>query len=224
VPAAHVIRRLRDLEMPLDDVRAVLGAADAGTRDAALVVHLERMERRLEETQSTVASLRALLDGSEPPGGRELVVEHRRTPPGPALAVRAVVEWDETEEWLAGAFAELAVQPDERDGPDSALYSPEYFEAHVGEIVAYVPLVRPVPGAGRTVTEEIPGAHLAVTLHRGSFAELDRVYGALGSYVTERAIGAPGPVREHYLDPTPDAPDVPRTEVAWPIEIGRETA
>jgi effector-binding domain-containing protein len=47
-------------------------------------------------------------------------------------------------------------------------------------------------------------------VHDGPFSELDQTYGALGTVVAERGIGADGPIREHY--PSPD-----RTEVCWPI-------
>src|SRR5689334_2146611 len=63
VPTAHMIRRLRDLAMPLEDIRAVLAAGNASARDQAILGHLQRMESQLEQTQATVASLRALLEG-----------------------------------------------------------------------------------------------------------------------------------------------------------------
>src|SRR5262245_25952600 len=44
VPAAQVIRRLRDLRMPLDEIRAVLRAPDVAARNAAILGHLQRME------------------------------------------------------------------------------------------------------------------------------------------------------------------------------------
>src|SRR4051812_31992958 len=63
VPIAHVIRRFRDLDMPLDQIRAVLDASDPAERDAALVAHLQHMEKVLEQTQASVTSLRELLEG-----------------------------------------------------------------------------------------------------------------------------------------------------------------
>lgn len=43
-----------------------------------------------------------------------------------------------------------------------------------------------------------------------------RAYGALGTYVAERLIGRSGPIRERYLDITPDGA-FGRTEIAWPV-------
>jgi DNA-binding transcriptional MerR regulator len=46
IPAAQVIRRLRDLEMPVADVKAVLAAPDAPARNALIAAHLNRLEAR----------------------------------------------------------------------------------------------------------------------------------------------------------------------------------
>jgi DNA-binding transcriptional MerR regulator len=44
VPIAQVIRRFRDLGMPLDEIREVLQAPDVGARNRVLVAHIQRME------------------------------------------------------------------------------------------------------------------------------------------------------------------------------------
>jgi DNA-binding transcriptional MerR regulator/effector-binding domain-containing protein len=221
VPVAHVIRRFRDLDMPLDRIRTVLEAPDASARDEAIISHLQHMESILEETQATVASLRALLQGGEP----TLPVEYRSVTGLRAIAIRGTVEWDDTHHWLVGALTELygalADRPDARCGPDAALYSPEFFEAHTGEVIAYVPVMTDLPVTGRAELVDIPGADLAVILHEGPFDDLDKAYGALGTFVAERAIGADGPIREHYLVSVADDPADLRTEVAWPVSVAR---
>ena len=82
IETAQTIRRLRELEMPVEQVKGVLHAADAGERNALIAAHLERMEQQLERTTAAVASLRALLQ--EPEGD-----DRGRVPHGPADA-RAV--------------------------------------------------------------------------------------------------------------------------------------
>src|SRR5882757_11153755 len=61
IPAAQVIRRFRELGMPVGEVAAVLQAPDARVRNELIAEHLERMEHQLDATRATVASLRALL-------------------------------------------------------------------------------------------------------------------------------------------------------------------
>jgi DNA-binding transcriptional MerR regulator len=145
VPVAHIVPRLRDLGMPLADVRAVLQAPDLRTRNEVIVAHLARMETQLALVESKVG-----------------------------------------------------------------LYPGELFEVEVADVVVFVPVARPVPPSGRTRMVEVPGAELAVALHEGPFAELDRTYGALGTYVAERELAVAGPIREYY--PTQSV-----IEVGWPI-------
>ena len=104
IATAQTIRRLRDLEMPVEQVKGVLRAADAGERNALIAAHLERMEQRLERATAAVASLRALLQEPE----SAIAVEFRAVPPTPALSVSAVVSLDALVSWWTAAFDELA--------------------------------------------------------------------------------------------------------------------
>src|SRR5262252_2523149 len=76
VPTAQVIRRLRDLEMPVGEVKAVLGAPGAAARNVLIAAHLGRLEAELARTRGAVDSLRNLL---RPPEGAP-VIEHRSVP------------------------------------------------------------------------------------------------------------------------------------------------
>src|SRR4029077_15252899 len=51
IPIAQVIRRFRDLDMPLDDIGLVLQAPDQTTRSQLIAAHLTRLEENLAETQ-----------------------------------------------------------------------------------------------------------------------------------------------------------------------------
>ena len=44
IPQAQVIRRLRHLEMPVPEVKAVLAAPDVSIRNAVISAHLDRLE------------------------------------------------------------------------------------------------------------------------------------------------------------------------------------
>src|ERR1700759_317308 len=74
IPTAQVIRRFRDLDMPLDQIHAVLEAPDLRTRNELISAHLASLEQNLARTQSAVASLRDLLAGPSAAAS----VTHRR--------------------------------------------------------------------------------------------------------------------------------------------------
>src|ERR1700759_3813644 len=59
---AQVIRRFRNLDMPLEDIQAVLGAPDLEARNHVIATPLARLEDSLSRTQDAVSSLRDLLE------------------------------------------------------------------------------------------------------------------------------------------------------------------
>ena len=227
VPVAQVIRRFRDLDMPLDQVRAVLTAPDVETRTKEIIAHLNAMESKLAELQMSVSSLRALL---EAPAVRP-EVEFRSIPATRALAVRGKVTVQQAWAWGTDVFGEIYGRIERAGltpaGPGGALFPAGFFELHEAELTAFVPVDGPVAGgsptggsvtAGRAEITTIPGVEAAVMLHCGSPADSDQTYGALGTIVAERAIGIEGPIREYYLVPFTE-PDLSRhrTEICWPV-------
>jgi len=223
VPVAQVIRRFRDLDMPLDQVRAVLQAPDVEARTREIIAHLSSMETKLAELQMSVASLRALLEGS----AVRPEVEFRSIPATRALAVRGTVSTAEAWAWGTDVFAEIYGRIKQAGltpaGPGGALFPAGFFELQRAELTAFVPVDAPITDGsaaegGRTELVTIPGIEAAVMLHSGSPADSDQTYGALGTVVAERAIGIEGPIREFYLVPFTE-PDLSRhrTEICWPV-------
>jgi DNA-binding transcriptional MerR regulator len=222
VGSAQVIRRLRDLGMPLDSIAAVLAAPDLEARNREIAAHLARMERQLEQTQASVAALRALLTG---PAVRP-AIELRAIAAVTALAVREVVDAAALNEWGSAAFDALAAALSATGltaaGPYGGLFHGDFFELERSEVTAFVPVTAGAAGlepSGSVRLLQIPAVEAAVAVHEGAFREIDRTYAAVGEVVAERAIGVDGPIREYYLVSSADTDDVAkhRTEVCWPV-------
>ena len=218
VPTARLIRRLRELDLPVDEVRAVLAAPDDERRNEVIVTHLDRMSRQLQETQETVESLRRLLSGDVD----DLEVAERDEPPLTTMAIRQSVSGADALTWWLGAFAELhrTVRTGGlvRSGPDGALFPTKFFTEGVGELVAFVPVESAGTPSGRVEPYQLPATRLAVTTYDGPMIDLDSAYTAVGRAVLERSRSADGPVRERYV-PLGDEGDLlhHRTEVGWPV-------
>jgi DNA-binding transcriptional MerR regulator/effector-binding domain-containing protein len=219
VPTAQVIRRFRDLDMPVEAVKAVLGAPDVGARNALIAAHLNRLEGQLEATRAAVTSLRNLLETPV----AAISIEHRSVAATPALAISETVSVDELGSWWFGAISEIhAVLRSRRvdpSGPVGGLYANELFLDERGDAVVFVPVAAPTPGSGRAQSLIIPAVELAIALHEGSHDDIDQSYGPLGTYVIEHALGVEGPVRESYLVGAFDTDDTDqwRTEIGWPV-------
>jgi DNA-binding transcriptional MerR regulator len=218
VPTAQVIRRFRDLGMPVREIGEVLATEDPEARSALIAVHLERLEDQLEQTRAAVSSLRELLAPGAPP----ITIEHRTLAPMTVAAVSATVERDEVLDWYGAAMTELerALRSEglTPSGPSGGLYDNELFTEERGDAIVYMPVHNP-PTRGAVHPFVVPGGELAITTHRGDHHDIDISYGLLGTYVAEHALTVAGPVREIYLVGPRDTPDEAawRTEIGWPV-------
>ncbi|MGD0811587.1 MAG: MerR family transcriptional regulator [Acidimicrobiales bacterium] len=215
IPVAQVIRRFRELEMPLERIRDVLAAPDPATRNALISSHLEALQESLAQTQATVASLRDLLNRA--PEGEPLSVTHRNIQATPAASISETVERGGLGLWLGGALGELRATLAAQDvlvaGAAGGIYDDDLLAT------AFIPCVGEPRAIGRVKFTVIPAVELATVTHRGAFEGTDLAYGALAAYVARHELGVDGPIREYY---TVDGTDTPnssawQTEIGWPI-------
>jgi DNA-binding transcriptional MerR regulator len=219
IPTAQVIRRLRDLEMPVGEVKAVLDAADAPARNALIAAHLGRLEAELAQTRAAVDSLRNLLRPPE----EAPAIERRSVPATRAAGIAALVDRADALPWWQGALGELhatvRAQGLHVTGPSGGVFASELFQHDRGEATVFIPVEGSVRAIGRVTPVAIPAAELAVIIHQGSLDDADLSYATLGSYATRHEISIDGPLREYYLRGANDTPDEAewRTEIGWPI-------
>jgi DNA-binding transcriptional MerR regulator len=220
IATAQVIRRFRDLDMPLEEIHAVLSAPDPRARGHLISAHLARLEASLTRTQDAVATLRDLL---ERPSLAVGPVSHRHAPAVVAAAITETVDCADALAWLRGAFGELtatlAAQGIKPAGPGGGIYQNEIFTEERGVATIFLPCPAPPRRMGRVAALDVSAAELATIVHEGSHAGIDLAYGALADYVTRHALAVDGPLREYYLTGPADTSDqaVWRTEIGWPI-------
>ena len=221
LPTAQVIRRFRALDMPLEEIQAVLAAPDLQARNERISAHLSRLEGELGRTQQAVASLRDLLAAR--PADAAAGIELRSVRPVPAAAISEVVGAEDSVAWLQGALGELSATLAAQDltatGHPGGIFADELFTRHRGRATIFVPCAGAVRPVGRVTALEVPAAELAVITHPGPPAEVDRAYAALASYVARHALAVDGPIREYYVVGRGDTADTSqwRTEIGWPV-------
>jgi DNA-binding transcriptional MerR regulator/effector-binding domain-containing protein len=218
LPTAQLIRRLRDLRMPVADVRDVLVAKNPGERETLIAAHIDHLEAELAQTKAAVGSLRALLDNA---ASRQPV--HRRTESTtPAVAITATVDPTDIENWWREALLDVreAVRSGGLDqtGPAGGLYDECLFQHEPGQATVFIPVTVPLE-LGRIQPILVPAAEVAVTTHYGSLADIDLAYAELGSYVAGQELAVGPRIREYYHRDHTHTTDHTqwKTEVAWPI-------
>jgi DNA-binding transcriptional MerR regulator/effector-binding domain-containing protein len=217
--SAQLVRRFRDLGLPVADVKAVLAAPDLTSRDAILASHLDRMRDQLKQTEAAVDSLRRMLEGGSAP----IAIEERVLDGGATISVAADVLRKDVGAWWLNALAGLRATAEaaglEQNGPVGGIYDDDLFTQDAGHARVYLP-VKDCPALdGIDVRWELPAARFAVALHVGPHSDVDRSYAALGTYAAVNGRDGAGPVRERYLVGPFDTEDRAqwRTEVCWPM-------
>lgn len=220
---AAIVRRLRQVDLPLEAVRAVLDARDPEVTRKVLAEHGAVLEERLVSTQRAIDELSRAV---EAPASHTPV--HRRAD-GPAVvlaceATVAEVEWapflDRARRLLVEAATATGAVV---DGPFGGCYPP-LLDDDAQEVVAFLPVASapllPGPwGAAGVRVHELPATSVAVLAHLGTYDTLEDTYRELGAWVAANAEPTGEAVRERYLvgPADTDDPDAYRTEICWPV-------
>jgi DNA-binding transcriptional MerR regulator len=225
LPRLNRILALKDLGLPLDDIRQILDEdpAAAELRGMLRLKHAEIGERLAEE-RARLARVEArlrLIESEETMSDRDIVVKAVES--HHVLCVREVVpEPRGVAAMLLDAFAALGASGIAPIGPPFTRYHDEEFSPTDIDVEVAIPVMAnltgdlPTPG-GRTLrTVDIPGGEMAVTLHDGPYDTIDETYAAIGAWIAESGYHIAGPPHEAYLrEPTEHAS--PLTEIRFPV-------
>ena len=221
--AAEAIRRLRSLEVPLDEVRELLEADEPVVRER-LAVHRASLEGRAVETKRILDELDRIIDGKEKlvPDATQLApeLEVKQVPARRVVFVAERVHMEKMQEAVPRNINRVAEAIGGRHAgpPFCKCPAPDeegYFETEVGwPVPDDVEVEAPFEAA------EYPGGTALVMKHVGPYDELGRSYRFMAEQLEERGLkGGAAPVEWYESDPeqVPDPKDYV-TIIEWPVE------
>ena len=215
IPTAQVIHRLRELDVPLADVRRIVRSPDPGARAALVADHLQRLEAELDRTRAAVVSLRRLLRPEPAP----VQVELRAVAATTVAAVEGDVDARRRPLLVQRRHGRAGRGGRRADRRARAACTTTRCSRSGGATCwCYRPTRRP-PRRGRVHPVTLPAVELAVATHAGEHDDIDVTYGEVGAWVVANALAVAGPVRETYLVGPRDTadPSAWRTEIGWPV-------
>lgn len=226
VDAAAAIRRLRFLELALDEVREVVAADDPALTRSRLLQHRTKLAEKAATTEQILAVLQRIIDGEEElvrkPDDIRTEIEIKDVPEQPVLCIRDRAPSERLKEIIPAAFEEIATYLHARGlepiGPPITIcpYADEQGSVAVENTL---PVASAVPGAGRIEAATLPARTVLAYRHRGDYAELHRSYRALEALVEEAGLSKVGEPREVYwTDPNELPVEEWVTEIQFPIE------
>lgn len=225
---AAIIRRLRELDVPLEQIRTVVAARDPAITEKVLAEHSSVLEVRLATVQRQVDDLYRALETP----AIHTPADRRFEPARTILRVNATVNEDSWLAFLARAHDLLhdaaRAAGSAVTGPFGGCY-PTLLEDDAQDVAAYLPISEAslLPAAALEAgvsIDELPGSDVAVLTHHGSYDNLADTYRHLGAWVAEHADPLDLPVREIYVVGAADTDEVDafRTEICWPIRSRHE--
>ena len=225
---AEVIRVLRSLEMPLDEIGEVLGAGSDDVVAKIMDRHRARLEDRLDHQSRMLAFLRRLIEEEGHPMPYDVTV--KEIPAQQVAVLRRHVTAQTIGDDVGAAFGVLmgAVGASGAGfaGPPFLVMT-EVVDTDSGEgtIEVGIPVAAPfsptAAGPGEVTGQEWPAQLVAATVHRGRYDEEGPAYAAVEQWIQAHGHASSGPPREVYLTSPEDTPDPADylTEIQFPIVV-----
>ena len=219
------IRRLRSLELNLDDIREILTASDPSFTRARLIAHRTKMAELAATAEQILTTLQRLIEGEE-----QLVpdtidirgeIEIKDVPKQNVLLIRERAPLERMSEVIPVAFEEIATYLHERGlepvGPPTTI-CPYADEDGMVDVENAWTVDAEVSGSGRIEATTLPACTVLAYQHRGHYNELDRSYRALEALVESEGLSKAGEPREIYwTSPQELPPEEWVTEIQFPI-------
>lgn len=217
---AEAVRILRSVDMPLDEIRAILETEDPERVRDQMVVHRKRLAERLAAQLRMLTYLQSLIQSKE--GIMPYDVQMTETAPQQVAATKVHTTLSRIASDIQAGFGSL-MQALQREGvpPSGApmlVHLDVIDEETDGDIEICVPISSAISGDSEVYGRELEGGTMASAIHRGPYQEIAPAYHAVTGWISEHGHEIAGPPREIYLnDPQAVPPEELLTRVEFPI-------
>jgi effector-binding domain-containing protein len=217
---AEIIRILRSVDMPLNEILDVLDAGEPAEAGNILLVHRERMEDRLRMQERMLVYLETLIEN------KERIMPHEITviPASPILVagVRMHTALSTIKTDVGQGFSKIMQGIGEKRyvpaGPPMLVYHDVVDEESDGEVEVCIPVQTTFASGDDFQCHQLEADQVATTVHHGPYEELSSAYHSMLAWIGESAYELAGSPREIYLnDPRTVSPDQLQTKLEFPV-------
>jgi len=219
VPNARVIRSLRDMDMPLADIRRVLAMLPVSQSQVELLVrqHVGRRERQLEQIRWQTHEFSKQLRPEANKMNLEVVVKDIPTQQIISITRRHTVDGlgKQQEQDISALFSLADEQGVRPMGAPFGIYHGPVSEAEDGPVESCIAVNGKVEGRGEIEVKQLEGgkgASVTITGDQCHYPELLAAYDASADWIQRNGYEMVGAPREiWYTGPGPEA----KWEIVW---------
>jgi len=218
-PRARMIRNLRDMDMPLAEIRRVLTVADVSLAQAELVIrqYLEMRTQQLEQIQQLARQFTQQLRSEA--NTMSLTVEIKDIPTQQIISITRRHKADglgkQEEQDIGALFGLAGEQGVKPDGAPFGIYHGPVSETEDGPVETCLVVEGKVEGKGNIEAKQLEGGKAACVVITGDqchYPELLAGYDAAVDWIQKNGFETTQPPREvWYTGPGPDA----NWEIVW---------
>jgi effector-binding domain-containing protein len=217
---AAAVRILRLVDMPLDEIRAIVEADNTELAHKHLVIHRERLAERLAAQERTLVFLEALIQREEATMPYDVKITEET--PQLIAATKKHTTLRRIGDDIGAGFGvlieTLGREGVAASGPPLIVYHHVIDAETDGDIEICVPVSGAIDGNSDVYGRELEGGPMATTVHRGPHEEIAPAYHTLTGWISEHGHEIAGPPREIYLnDPRTVPPEELITRIEFPI-------
>lgn len=217
---AEIVRILRSVDMPLDEIHAIVDAAGTEAADDLLFAHRQRLSERLSTQERMLSYLESIIQNKE----RIMPYNIRIAQVEPVLiaGLRTRTSLKSIPAAISSGFGQLMQGMMQQQcppaGPPMVLYHDVIDEDTEGDIELCVPVTAALKSEGKLASRELPGGEVATVTHHGPYEELSSAYHAAFAWIAEQGYELAGSPRETYLnDPREVKPEALVTQLDFPV-------
>jgi len=219
LPRARMIRTLRDMDMPLAEIRRVLAMTDVSLAQTELAIrqYLDLRTRQLEQMRLLA---RQFIQQSKPEANKmSLEVEVKDIPTQQIISITRHHTVDglgkQEEQDIGALFALAGDQGVEILGAPFGIYHGPVSEIEDGPVETCLAVAGKVVGKGQIEVKQLEGGKSASVIITGDlchYPELLTAYDAAADWISKNGFETAQPPREvWYTGPGPDA----KWEIVW---------
>ncbi|MGN1020229.1 MAG: MerR family transcriptional regulator [Aristaeellaceae bacterium] len=216
IDAMLLIQRLKRYGFPLVAIGQILANPAAGPealrrQRQVLASQLAQQTLVLRELDRHLAAMERTDDimAYQP----EYDITLREVPARPIISRRQRMSVEDYGSVIGRLYEEAARQRIAPDGPPMTIYHSEAFDPEDTDMELALPVPRP-----EDATRMLPGGLMAVTTHRGSYAQLPEAYGAMARWIASQNLEPDGAPFEIYRQgPGQGDPQDWQTDICFPV-------